>query len=86
MHTRCSGYIGFIGNQHNPETDCLATLKLFEMYYGQTRVLEDAKQRLLGRRPAASWAKSNNYRWEGVCLAGFMPDKCICGQPTLETS
>eukprot|EP00731_Ephydatia_muelleri_P014903 Em0008g623a len=57
---------GFIMDQHCPETDCEATLRLFEAYYGQTRALEDAKKKLLARRPAASWAKNNNYKWEGI--------------------
>lgn len=85
-HTLAAGHVGFIKEQHCPETDCEATLRLFEAYYGQTRALEDAKKKLLARRPAASWAKNNNYKWEGVCMAAFMPEKCICGQPTLKTS
>ena len=52
------------------------------MYQDKPRDLEQAKQRLLSSRPPPSFAKRNNYRYEGVCMAAFYPAKCFCGAPT----
>jgi len=57
-------------------------MKLFNKYHGKPELLEQAKQKLLSTRVQPSFAKRNNYRWEGVCMAAFMPDKCFCGAPT----
>lgn len=77
-------YIGFISEPHTPETDSIASMKLFKKYYGKPSLLDQAKQQLRSTRPPPSWAKRNNYRWEGVCMAAFYPSKCFCGAPMLQ--
>ena len=77
-------YIGFISGEHDPATDAIASIRLFNKYDGKPRLLEEAKQKLMSRRPATSWAKRNDYKWEGVCMAAYMPKKCICSAPTLK--
>ena len=78
-------FTGFISDQHDPETDAIASMKLFNKYHGNPGLLEQAKQKLLSTRVQASFPKRNNYRWEGVCMAAFVPNKCFCGAPTLKT-
>lgn len=74
---------GFITEPHSAERDAIASIKLFNMYHGKPHLLERAKKQLLMRRPPPSWAKRNDYCWEGVCLAAYMPSECSCGAPTL---
>ena len=75
-------YVGFISEPHKPETDAIASIRLFNTYNGNPAMLEKAKSRLLSVRPTPSFAKRNNYRYEGVCMAAFFPAKCFCGAPT----
>lgn len=77
---------GFIADTHDPATDAKASIQLFKKYYADSAQLQQAKQQLLRNRPPPSWAKQNNYRWEGVCMAAFMPAKCFCGAPIKKTS
>ena len=77
--------IDFISKPHSPGTDSLAAMKLFKKYHGKPSLIEQAKRQLKANRPPPSWAKQNNYRWEGVCMAAYMPSKCFCGAPTLRT-
>ena len=77
---------GFIADTHDPVTDAKAGIQLFKKYYANSALLEEAKQKLLRNRPPPSWAKQNNYRWEGVCMAAYMPSLCFCGAPTKKTS
>ena len=76
---------GFIADQHDPATDAKASVQLFKKYYANSALLAQAKQKLLHNRPPPSWAKRNNYRWKGVCMAAFMPKMCFCGAPTKKT-
>ena len=76
---------GCISDQHDPASDAIAAMKLFNKYHGKPELLEQAKQKLLSTRVPLSFAKRNNYRWEGVCMAAFVPNKCFCGAPTLKT-
>ena len=81
----CSIPAGFISDQHDPATDAIASVKLFNKYHGKPALIEQAKQRLLSTRVQPSFAKRNDFRWEGVCMAAFRPDKCFCDAPTLKT-
>jgi len=76
---------GFISDQHDPATDAIASMKLFNKYHGNPGLLEQAKKKLLSTPVPPSFAKRNNFRWEGVCMAAFRPEKCFCGAPTLKT-
>ena len=76
---------GFISDQHDPATDAIASMKLFNKYHGKPALIEQAKQKLLSTRVQPSFNKRNNFRWEGVCMAAFRPDKCFCGAPILKT-
>ena len=73
---------GFISEPHKPEMDAIASVRLFNTYYGKPDLLERAKARLLRERPPRSFAKRNNYCFEGVCMATYFPEKCTCGAPT----
>ena len=76
---------GFISEQHDPATDAIASMKLFKKYHGKPAELEAAKQKLMSTRVQPSFAKRNNFGWEGVCMAAFRPEKCFCGAPTKKT-
>ena len=76
---------GFISDTHSPVTDALASIQLVKKYYGKPMMLNEAKKKLLQIRPSPSWVKRIGYNYEGVCLAGFAPNKCFCGAPTLWT-
>lgn len=75
-------FSGFISEPHAPETDAIASITLFNKYNGNPGLLEQAKRKLMSTRPPPSFAKRNNYRYEGVCMAAFYPAKCFCGAPT----
>jgi hypothetical protein len=70
-----------IGASHDPAQDALASIKLAKRFYSDDRALQAAKQKLIRTRPAPSFAKQNNYQYEGVCMAKFYPAKCFCGAP-----
>ena len=76
---------GFISEPHAAEIDSIASMKLFKKYYGKPSLIEQAKKQLRSNRPPPSFAKQNDYRWEGVCMAAYMPSKCFCGAPTLKS-
>ena len=76
-------FVGYIADEHDPATDAIASMKLFKKYYNNPVLLSQAKQALLRIRPSPSWQKRNNYRCEGVCMAGFFAEKCFCGAPPL---
>jgi RNA exonuclease 4 len=71
------------GDEHDPGRDAAVSIRLFNKYYANPRLKEQDAKRLLQTRPQPSWAKRNNYQWEGVCMASYMPRLCICGAPTL---
>ncbi len=77
-------YAGFIGDTHDAAIDAIASIRLFNRYHGKPALLEKAKHTLLTATPTRSWGKKNNYNYEGICMAGYMPDKCRCGAPTLK--
>ena len=72
---------------HNPANKAIASIRLYKKYCVESpHLLASAKQQLLRNRPPPSFAKQHNYRYEGVCLAAFYPEKCTCGQPTKKTN
>ena len=79
--------VAMIGSgPHDPANDALACIRLHRKYCVESpHLLASAKQQLLRSRPPPSFAKQCNYRYEGVCLAAFYPEKCSCGQPTKKT-
>ena len=74
--------VGFISEPHDPEIDAIASIRLFNTYNGKPSKLEQAKKQLQSVRPPPSFAKRNDYRYEGVCMAAYYPAKCFCGAPT----
>lgn len=70
------------GLQHDPEHDARISIRLFNKYYANPALKAQDERRLIDIRPDPSWAKQNDYRWEGVCMAAYMPKKCFCGAPT----
>ena len=71
---------------HNPANDAIASIRLYKKYCVESpHLLASAKQQLLRNRPPPSFGKQHNYRYEGVCLTAFFPEKCTCGQPTKVT-
>ena len=71
---------------HDPANDALACIRLHRKYCVESpHLLASAKQQLLRKRPPPSFSKQYDFRYEGVCLAAFRPDKCSCGQPTKKT-
>jgi len=82
------GGMGMIAaGPHNPATDAIASIRLYKKYCVESpHLLASAKQQLLQNRPPPNFRKQYNYRYEGVCLAAFFPEKCTCGQPTKKTN
>ena len=80
--------VAMIGSApHNPANDALACIRLHRKYCVESpHLLASAKQQLLRKRPPPSFSKQYDFRYEGVCLAAFRPDKCSCGQPTKKTN
>ena len=81
------GGAGMIASgSHNPANDAIASIRLYKKYCVESpHLLASAKQQLLRNRPPPNFRKQHNYRYEGVCMAAFFPDKCTCGQPTKKT-
>lgn len=67
---------------HDPEDDARSSVRLYNEFVLQPHKLPNAHKQLLRVRPAPSIAKQLGHSFEGVCMAKFLPDKCICGQPT----
>ena len=73
-----------ITEQHDPVVDAIASIQLFKKYYNNPATLDEAKRKLLQNRPPITWQKRNNYCYEGVCMAAYLPSKCRCGAPILK--
>ena len=74
---------GIIGEEHSALTDALNSMRLFNRFHGKPRELEQAKRMLVRVRPPPSFRKRVNYKYEGVCMAGFFKEKCTCNAPSL---
>eukprot|EP00042_Codosiga_hollandica_P059540 m.919783 g.919783 ORF g.919783 m.919783 type:complete len:222 (+) comp60199_c0_seq1:336-1001(+) len=69
---------------HDAADDAIVSIELYNRFCrpGSESALKTARSRLLATRPAPSVAKLLNYRYEGVCMAAYFPEKCFCGRPT----
>ncbi len=76
-------FTGTITDTHDSVADAITSIKLYKKYYHDPAALLQAKQKLLFTPiSSTTWRKRNNYQWEGVCMAAFMPSKCFCSAPT----
>ena len=72
-----------IGHQHDAEYDARVSVALYVRHQRMTeQERERAKVKLTNTRVTPSFAKSTEYRYNGVCLAKYNPRWCSCGQPT----
>lgn len=60
--------------------DAKWSMELFLRYSHDKLNLESAKQKLANTKAEMSVAKRLNYVCDGVCMAAYHMDKCICGQ------
>ena len=68
--------------EHDPAIDARLSVQLWEKVKSRPDQLGEMRQRLIHSRTKMSVKKRLNYQYEGVCLASFYPEKCICGMPT----
>ena len=68
--------------EHDPAIDARLSVQLWEKVKSRPDQLGEMRQRLIRSRTKMSVKKRLNYQYEGVCLAAFYPEKCICGMPT----
>jgi len=67
---------------HDPVWDAQASIELYRLARAASpQQVQEFRQRLINVRPAPSIAKQLDYKYEGVCMAKFMPNRCICGMP-----
>lgn len=72
------------GDHHTALADCINGVRLYNRYAtgGKEKDLAKAKNKLLHSKAPQSVVRDSNYVIDGVCMAGFYPAKCICGQPS----
>lgn len=71
-------------NNHSCQEDAIASMKFFNKWSQLTDNQKTGFKIKMGNtRPAPSFPKLNNYQYQGICLAGFMPKFCICGARNL---
>ena len=70
--------------EHDSAIDARLSVQLWEKVRSRPDQLQQMRQNLIHNRPKMSAAKRLNHQHEGVCLARFLPPKCICGMPTGE--
>ena len=73
-----------IGISHDPTQDAKSSIRLYNEYGKDKIKLEKAKNSMINTRSPFNFAKSKNWNYNGICLAGFYPEKCFCKQPTLK--
>lgn len=67
---------------HDPVWDARVSVELYKLVRNATRQqVEEMRQKLINVRPAPSIAKQLDYKYQGVCMAKFMPKMCTCGKP-----
>jgi DNA polymerase III epsilon subunit-like protein len=71
-----------VGTAHSAERDAILSMKIFRRSQEPGSVESD-KRRLLKAGPTISWAKRNNYKYNGVCMAAFSARFCTCGDVSL---
>jgi hypothetical protein len=65
--------------RHSATGDAKLSIRLFMRYKDD---LDQVKWLMLGTRAPISFAKKNNYQYQGICLAGFNTKACICKTET----
>lgn len=70
--------------RHFAAEDARKSMIVYNRFGKSKTARKQAHDRLRGSRPEPSWGKKNNYIYENVCLAGYFPEKCTCGQPSLK--
>ena len=60
---------GFLSDNKNPVKGAIATMRLFKKYHGKPDCILKAKALLASTPVPLSFAKTVNYRHEGVCLS-----------------
>jgi RNA exonuclease 4 len=71
-----------IGDVHSPSEDAVLSIRLYNRYKDDQNMLDRARNSMIGKRAPDNFVKRNNYQYQGVCMAGYYPEKCICGAPT----
>lgn len=71
-----------ISEPHSPIKDAVASIKLFKKYEKNPAKLRQDVPKLAKGFPEPSIGKVLNFEYDGVCLAAFNPQKCICNAPT----
>ena len=75
----CNQLLGAtIADVHCPKEDAVLSIRLYSRYKHNNALLEQAKRLMVGKVAPTSFVKKNNYRYEGVCMAGYYPEKCSC--------
>ncbi|CAF1076320.1 unnamed protein product [Adineta ricciae] len=69
-------------NGHLATQDAKASMQLYLKYKDDEKAKEAARQLLIRTRPGVSPSKACNYKYEGVCLAGYFPKMCTCDRPS----
>lgn len=60
--------VGDLPDSHSLAKQAMAGMQLFKKYYGKSPLLAEAKQKLQRTPREQSFAKTNNYRYEGDSL------------------
>lgn len=71
-----------IADVHCPKEDAVLSIKLYNRYKDDRAALDRARNSMVGKVAPMTFAKKNNYQYEGVCMAAYYPEKCICDAPT----
>lgn len=71
-----------ISEQHSPEVDAQLSVRLYNRYKDDEAECKRAASSMIGKRAPENFAKKHNYYYQGVCMAGYYPEKCKCGSPT----
>jgi RNA exonuclease 4 len=73
-----------VGQTHSPEEDAILSIRLYKKYKDNEQALDKARNSMIGKVAPSSFAKRNNYQYDGVCMAAYYPQKCICDAPSLK--
>ncbi|UJR17155.1 hypothetical protein I4U23_004051 [Adineta vaga] len=73
-------------NGHLATQDAKASMQLYLKYKEDEKAKEVARKLLLRTRPRITPSKACNYKYEGVCLAGYFPQMCTCNRPSFANS
>lgn len=75
----------FLSDNKNPVKGAIATMRLFKKYHGKPDCILKAKALLASTLVPLLFAKTVNYRHEGVCLSNGNSKTCFCGAPHIDT-